>query len=296
MNQFMHDISWVVPLRNDFLTPVFQFFTWLGYPTFMMLLLALGYWLWDKKKITKVAIIVVISTVINAFLKDLWENPRPDLLFRLDNEVGKSFGMPSGHAQVSATLWFWVAYEVRRIWAWIAASIIVIGICFSRIYLGIHDVEDILAGLLIALFILVAYRFALSATYRLLTPTPIWLILCIIVVAGVITRVVWPPAENSIGAIVVFGVLFGWVFGRNLEPGLVGFKPRSSPWNIALIALLGVAGLMGLLAAAALMLKGFEPLIEGTIRSTLIGFYMTLVAPLLFRLCRLHVSEPLAER
>jgi len=53
--------------------------------------------------------IVVISTVLNAFLKDLWENPRPDLALRLDAEVGKSFGMPSGHAQVSAVLWFWIA-------------------------------------------------------------------------------------------------------------------------------------------------------------------------------------------
>jgi len=274
MNEFLHDISWVIPLRNDFLTSVFQFFTWLGYPTFMMLLLALGYWLWNKEKMTRVAIIVVISTIINAFLKDLWENPRPDLVFRLDSEVGKSFGMPSGHAQVSAILWFWMAYEIARIWAWVLASIVVAGICFSRIYLGIHDVEDILAGLSIALFSLVVYRFALSPTYRLLTLTPIWLIL----------------------SIVVFGVLFGWILGRSIEVGLVGFKPRQASWSIALIALLGVAGLMGLLALLKPMLTGFEPLIAGTIRSSLIGLYMTLVAPMLFRLCKLHVSESFAER
>ena len=69
MSEILHDISWVVPLRNDFLTVVFEFFTWLGYPTFMMLFLALGYWLLGKDKFTRAAVIVIMSTVLNAFLK-----------------------------------------------------------------------------------------------------------------------------------------------------------------------------------------------------------------------------------
>jgi membrane-associated phospholipid phosphatase len=165
----LNDISWVVPLRNDLLTPIFQFFTWLGYPTFMMLILPLGYWLWGKDKFTRVTIVVIVSTIINTFLKDLWENPRPDLVFRLDGQVGKSFGMPSGHAQVSAALWFWVAYEIGKTWAWAIAAVVVTGICFSRIYLGIHDLEDILAGLGIAAISLFLFRFLFDPKFKLLS-------------------------------------------------------------------------------------------------------------------------------
>lgn len=288
MNDILHNISWVLPLRNDFLTPVFEFFTWLGYPTFIMLLLPLGYWLWSKDKFTRVAVIVIISAVLNAFLKDLWENPRPDLIFRLDGDVGKSFGMPSGHAQVSAVLWFWVAYEVRKTWAWVVASVIVSGICFSRIYLGIHDLEDILAGLGIAAISLFGYRFLLTPRFQKFRDAPLWLTLAGIFILGVVVKLIWPPAEHSIGVIVVFGLLFTWLLGASLEPKLVGFKPRKTSWSLSLIALLGIAGLMGFLAIITPLLSRIEPLIAGTMSSALLGLYMTLVAPMLFKLCKLN--------
>mgnify|MGYP003524928175 len=30
MSQLLHDLTWVLPLRNELLTPVMQGFTWLG--------------------------------------------------------------------------------------------------------------------------------------------------------------------------------------------------------------------------------------------------------------------------
>jgi len=291
MNELMHDISWVVPLRSDFLTPIFEFLTWLGYPTFMMLMLPLGFWLWSKTAFTRVTVIVLISTVLNAFLKDLWENPRPDLVFRLDGEVGNSFGMPSGHAQVSAVLWFWLAYEIRKTWAWIMAGIIVLGICFSRLYLGIHDLEDILAGLSIALVTLLTYRAILSTRFEQLLQAPLWLHLLVIVLFGVVAISVWPSAENSIGAVVVFGLLFTWILGVYLESRIVGFIPRQEVWVLATIAVLGIVGLTVLLAAVKPLLIGLNPLLAGTINTAILGLYMTLAAPMLFKLCGLHVAQ-----
>jgi len=287
MNDILHNISWIVPLRNESITPIFEFFTWLGYPTFMMLLLPLGYWLWNKDSFTRVTMIVVISTVLNAFLKDLWENPRPDLALRLDAEVGKSFGMPSGHAQVSAVLWFWIAYEIGRTWAWFIASILVIGICSSRIYLGIHDLEDILVGLSLAAISLVAFRVLMSAKFVALRRGPLWLKLTTVIVVAIMVKLSWPPAEYSIGAFVVFGLMVAWLVGVYLEPRLVDFIPRREPWGLVLTAVFGVAGLMGLLAVVKPLLQGLEPLTAGLLQSAILGLYMTLIAPMLFKLCRL---------
>ena len=45
MSNVLHDVSWVVPYRTEFLTKLFETLTWLGYPSFVMILLPLGYWL-----------------------------------------------------------------------------------------------------------------------------------------------------------------------------------------------------------------------------------------------------------
>ncbi|MFT4635021.1 MAG: membrane-associated phospholipid phosphatase [Arenicella sp.] len=287
MNQILHDISWVVPLRNELVTPLFQVFTWLGYPTFIILALALGYWLWGKAKFTRVAIIVLTSTILNAFLKDLWENPRPDLVFRLDGKVGESFGMPSGHAQVSAVLWFWLAFQVRQTWAWIVATIMVIGICFSRLYLGIHDLEDIAAGLLIAMLSLFAFGFLLTPRFKRLRDSTVWLRLALVVVLAITVNLAWPPAEHSLGALTLFGLLFTWILGVSIETHLVAFEPRRTGFALALIVIIGVIGLIALLAITTSLLSRVEPLIAGTITSALLGIYITVLAPMLFKLCNL---------
>ncbi|MBL4672714.1 MAG: phosphatase PAP2 family protein [Arenicella sp.] len=256
----------------------------------MMIILALGYWLWGKGKFTRVAILVLVSTIFNAFLKDLWENPRPDLMFRLDGQVGNSFGMPSGHAQVSAVLWFWIAYEIRKIWAWMAATVVVAGICFSRIYLGIHDLEDILAGLSIAVISLFVFRLLLTSKLQPLIEAPLVFWLVAIVVSGVIAHSVWPSAEHSIGAISVFGLLFSWCIGAKIEPSLVAYAPHKKVWSLVLTGAIGILGLMILLAAVKPVLSGFEPLLAATINAALLGVYVTLVAPMLFKLCKLSAQ------
>jgi glycerophosphoryl diester phosphodiesterase len=283
----LHDISWVLPLRSELLTPIFHSFTWLGYPTFVMLILALGHWLWGKEVFTRVAILVLVSTILNAFLKDLWENPRPDLMFRLDAQVGKSFGMPSGHAQVSAALWFWIAYEVRKTWAWMVATLLVAGICFSRIYLGIHDLEDILVGLAIAAISLFVFRRLLTPSLEPLIAAPLFFWLIAIVVSSAIVRLAWPSVEHSIGAISVFGLLFSWCVGSKIEPALVAYTPHKQVWGLVLTGIVGILGLMILLAAVKPVLSVFEPLFAATINAALLGFYVTLVAPILFKLCKL---------
>ena len=58
MESFLHDISWVVPLRNDTLTLIFNGFTFLGYLPFFLIFLPMGYWLFDKPMFTRLAVLV----------------------------------------------------------------------------------------------------------------------------------------------------------------------------------------------------------------------------------------------
>jgi membrane-associated phospholipid phosphatase len=136
VDTFLHSMDWILPLRSPIATWIFQVFTWLGYTPFFLLFMPLGYWVWDKRVFTRIAMIVLISALLNSYLKYLFQDPRPDAMYRLDAHVGTSFGLPSGHAQTAVVLWFWLAYEMRRRVFWWLAAVMVTGIVFSRLYLG----------------------------------------------------------------------------------------------------------------------------------------------------------------
>ncbi len=293
MTNLLHDISWVVDLRSETLTPIFQVFTALGYPNLIMIGLALAYWLWDKSAATRLMVIVILSTLINAFLKDYWQNPRPDAMFRLDSEVGTSFGMPSGHAQVSAVLWFYLAYELKRLWAWCFASFVVIGICFSRLYLGVHDIEDILMGLLLALVSLVVYIGVLKSDLLKDRVASLELNLLAFILLGLVLRIAWPEAANSIGAIVVVSLPIAWLVGKRLAERLNILSSTEQKMKVpTLIAtsFVGLAALIALTWALGYLTPFMNSEMSGLLITTALGLHVTLLGPMLFKLCKLTSS------
>ena len=91
--------------------------------------------------------------LVNYVLKFLFERARPDLWTHLVEEA--SFSFPSGHAMGSSAFAFGlVAILWNTKWRWLAlvvASVYVVSIGFSRLYLGVHYPTDILAGWLLSL-------------------------------------------------------------------------------------------------------------------------------------------------
>jgi membrane-associated phospholipid phosphatase len=90
--------------------------------------------------------------VLNLALKAAFERPRPSFQEPLATAAGYSF--PSGHAMVSLTVYGALAFVIatsvksRRARGAILASALalVLAIGFSRIYLGVHYVSDVLAA------------------------------------------------------------------------------------------------------------------------------------------------------
>ena len=58
----LNDISWVVNIRTPYLTPIFEFFTWLGYRDFLFMFIPFIYWCYDRKVFGKLLVIVFFLT------------------------------------------------------------------------------------------------------------------------------------------------------------------------------------------------------------------------------------------
>ncbi|MBX3707671.1 MAG: phosphatase PAP2 family protein [Pseudomonadales bacterium] len=285
MDTFLHDLSWVLPLRSDAATVVFNAFTALGYLPFYLALLPLGYWLWDKAMFTRLAMLIMVSAVLNGFLKDLFNDPRPPLEFALDGRVGESFGLPSGHAQVAAVTWFWLALELRRATFWVLAAVIVAGVSFSRLYLGVHDVEDVLAGLALGIGSLLLFRWLLSTRFAAWHQLDGRIQLALILAVQPIVWLLWPApgGPGAIGAIGAF--IAGWWAGVVYDRHRLDFQ-RHPNWGRALIA--AALGLIVLFLALGnladpLLALGLGESAARWLQTLAMGLFVTAIAPWLFR-------------
>lgn len=140
-------------IGGPFLTDLFRAFTFLGNDEFYLLLLPLLFWCINPASGARITILFLLSAFLNSGAKEIVQAPRP---FELDPSVLKvedpeminatGYGMPSGHAQLTSTVWAALALQVRKGWFWVGAGVIAFMVGFSRIYLGAHSPIQVAAG------------------------------------------------------------------------------------------------------------------------------------------------------
>lgn len=87
---------------------------------------------------------VVGGTLLNLALKQLFAEPRPDLLPHLD--IVHSYSFPSGHAAGNLIFFGALAMLARSRAGWVVATLCIVVIGVSRIWLGVHWPSDVVAG------------------------------------------------------------------------------------------------------------------------------------------------------
>lgn len=280
-------MDWVLPLRSDTATIIFNGFTWLGYSAFFLIFLPLGYWFWDRAVMTRLAVLITITAVVNGWFKDFFHDPRPDIRYQLDaKRVAESYGLPSGHAQIATAMWLWIAHEIRKPWAMPLAVFIAAGVCFSRLYLGVHDVEDVLAGIALGLITLAMFGFLVSPRFKALHEARIQIHLGLIAAAMFLCLILWPDADGPGYVTAIFYLLFGWVAGAHLDQKEAPEKPVLPAWWLQII--MGVVGVVVLFVIRSLMMKasaaaGLSVMTTSCATFGVLGFYMTYPAPWIFR-------------
>ncbi len=241
--------------------------TALGSDLSFIVLLALYGWLVHPGGLRSLGVAFALSYLVNSALKYGLNLPRP---FTADSGVAGAAaqataggpGFPSGHAQLSATLWLGAAAQLRRPWVWAACLIVVLLIAASRLALRVHYPSDVLGGLLLgALFAALA---ASGERPRLLAANW-WLPVGLLVVAFLLPGRL--PDEYSRG----LGLLAGfWA-------AVPRYSPPSTWTGRVGVAVIGLAVLLAVYLALG-ALSGLLPDALGNPARALRYFVLVLVA------------------
>ncbi len=315
------DIILYLQNLGDWPAPVMQFFTFLGFEEFYLLVMPAIYWCFDTVMGARLAIMLAITTSVNAVLKVAFHSPRPfwvsDKVRALSSDP--FFGLPSGHAQNAVSLWGTWAFSMKRRWVWIIAIAAAFMIGLSRLYLGMHFPIDVLVGWLVGAILLwmflrleapiMKWINGQSVTAQLITFA---LISTSILLIGNLTLwglkdwqlpVEWvqtatqagsPPEPFGRGAITTAAAIF---FG--LGSGLIlihqqgGFDPKGALWKRLVRYLVGMMGTLALWAGLKAIFPAGEEFIPQAfrfIRYGLIGFWVAAGAPMIFRW--LNLTDP----
>jgi membrane-associated phospholipid phosphatase len=124
---------------------------------------------------TVVAIAFLGAKLLESALKSGFERARPDVFPHLAPAGGYSF--PSGHTMTAVITYGLLAVVVAdhlrgrsRLVPPLLATVIVITVGFSRVYLGVHYLTDVIAGMLVASICLIAAMLALRLCDRCRQP------------------------------------------------------------------------------------------------------------------------------
>lgn len=142
-------------IRIPFLDEVMGLITHLGGEMFFMVIAVAVFWCVSKRMGYYLMTVGFFGTIINQFLKIVCCVPRPwvkDPNFTIVESAraeATGYSFPSGHTQNAVATYGGIARYTRRGWVrWLCVALVLV-ICFSRMYLGVHTLLDVGVSFLI---------------------------------------------------------------------------------------------------------------------------------------------------
>jgi len=310
-------IQFLADNRNDFLTKLFQFFTFIGEVEGYILVIALIYVMYDKKLAFLLSALTLFTMSLNHFMKMLVKNPRPFISegtyaekwavsAEKAQELATEYSTPSGHAMAGSGFYSYLYASVKNRYVRIIAILLILLTGLSRPYIGVHYMEDVLIGwvfgILITLFSIKYAQKIADIWNRYSYRRQVIIVVISSMILWLTTRVIsdWNIDGQPLAFVGYTGFLTGIVIAYPLETKKVNFDPKSSTVLCKILRyILSVVMVMGTLF---LLDKVFE-LISGDfsllgyvlryIRYTIAGVVAMFLGPLLF--VRLGLAETIPK-
>ncbi len=285
-------------IDNSVIQKIFEVITFLGNELVFIVLIAVIYITYDKRYAKNLTVVLLTTTLINSFLKDTIKDPRP-LVGTIEET---SYGFPSGHSQGSASFYGYIGYEFREKIKPnvipIIISVVILLVAFSRIIIAVHDLQDIGAGLIFGVLVLLAFVYLEPiATERInsLEPKIVIIIGSIVsLVLFVVGTLLFPTSGDQLAATPIpfsdtgayaqlGGILLGLTIGYVLENIYINYEPSKLEIKYKVINLVVGLVILFILYFGLGLLKGvFDSVIYRYIRYALIAFILVFIVPLIF--------------
>ena len=147
--------SFIIGIRNDNITKIMINMTNLG-SAYSLIVISILLFFFIKNKKIPLSITINLVTVFftSQIFKFIFRRSRPNGIFLVD---ASGYSYPSGHTMVSFAFYIYLLYllckkidnKLVKILLTIFTTILLALIAFSRIYLGVHYLSDIIGGLLL---------------------------------------------------------------------------------------------------------------------------------------------------
>ena len=299
-------LLWLQDLRttsHEYFTLLFFYITSFGEYFIPIMTCAIIYWCIDKKLGALLILNSACSLMINQLLKSMACIARP---WVLDNRIKPAdialphaggYSFPSGHSALAVACWgaigLWYKNNKKILFS---AIILCLMIAFSRNYLGVHTLQDIIIGLIISFIILII-------SYKLLN----WcetkknrdfiLVLSVSAISIIITIYTYlksyPTIQDPLNNFIsntehskwaalpklgfVLGSFWGWYFERNF----IKFNPQYGNLKTKIIRLIvGFILFIPLTLYAKILLRYcFGKHINSFLYMLVVSLFITLIYP-----------------
>ncbi len=274
--------------------------TGMGNELFYTLMLPILYWCYDKKNTITIGTVFLFSAALNDMFKEIFQNPRPDPKNLLEGirqlntlYLPDSPGFPSGHTQNTVSFFGSIVYLTKNRTIRICGILLILLIPYSRIYLAVHYLGDVLGGYLFGFMTLLILLPILSAIGKKTDNLNETILSAGVIVTSILIYTIAPG--NSIDKIM--GVFAGFLVGAIYAETRIHFDPKGSFSAGIIKTVIGLASLLAIKTGLKAILPPAE-LSEFT-RYFVMGIWVTFIAPYMFskyKLLRGDNREPLSNR
>ena len=281
-------------IRSPFLDMLFWLITSLGEETVGVIILCAVFWCISKRAAYGIGVALFLSGLTVQGMKICFRTDRPwvadptlrPVLRATEGASGYSF--PSGHTQSATALFGSLGAQTKRKATRALFFSLIALVAFSRLYLGVHTLLDVVASLLISSLLVLltvkAFDFSTVDKKRELVIALVMVLFAVAVAAVAIALESngMVGSEYAADCLKAVGAGIGFAAGMFVERVYIDFpvKAKSVPMQV-LKLILGLAGILAIKEGMKLIIG--VGLAAGIVRYILVLAWITVFFPLIIK-------------
>ncbi len=297
----MEILKFLQSIRNPVLDTFFAAVTKLGEESPLIVISFFLLWCANKKYGYYLYIVGAASLVSNLFFKIIFRVPRPwvlDTSFSIvesAREAAEGYSFPSGHTQIAVALYGGIARAYQKKAVRIFCVILAVLIGFSRMYLGVHTLQDVMmAAVISVIFIFLFYKWMQNAFLSIKRMDMVFLALTVFCVVHILYSSYFPfpktvDVENLYSGIEngykVLGTILALWISYRIDEKYIRYDTKCVWWGQVVKLTFGVliAVLIKTMLKQPLMTLFGGHFFAGTVRYFAMAIFAACIWPMTFR-------------